>query len=880
MTPERWEQIRDVLDGALNLAPDERSAFLDRACSSDPSLRNEVEVLLAQNAHVPSDFLQSSAMAEFIGAEMDDIDSSAATLKEGQEFAQRFRLIRQLGEGGMGQVWLAEQTFPVRRQVALKMIKAGMYDEAVVERFQSERQSLAIMDHPAIAKVFDAGTTPQGQPYFVMEYVPGLPITEYCDQKKLAISNRLELFIETCEGVQHAHQKAIIHRDLKPANILVVEVDGKPVPRIIDFGLAKAATQPIAGNARKTQLGNLVGTPGYMSPEQADANVLDIDTRTDVYSLGVVLYVLLSGREPFESKQGQKQPLDELLRRLREDEPPRPSTKVSSDRHSLDAIAAARSIEPGQLTRVLRGDLDWITMKALEKDRSRRYGAPSDLAADIRRYLDHEPVLARPASAAYRSGKFVKRHKFALAVASVFALMVLAGAVAIVREAQIARMQAARAERRFNDVRTLANSLLFDVYDSIQDLPGSTPARRIVADRALHYLDTLSQESAGSPDLERELATAYERVGDVQGNPYFPNLGDTAGAIQSYRKALRIRLDLAGEHPRAFPDQAALVATYMNLGPALENNLDFTAAMDTYRKAYAVATTWAADRKDDPQAQETLAGVCFSLAILLADQGDVAGSLNYYRKSAAIREAIRGGSTALRDQVQTRLAGVYGYMAGDLSLQGDFASAIALQSKAHAILAAQLAADSQNSQLREFLLQSEYWAAKYSEQKGDYRQAISNYREAFAGYQKLNAADPRDALAMRYLGLCEMGMGNSLASSGNVDQGIQHGRQAVQIFAALTSAGRGSTSVSILALAHSQSALANDFMRLAARPASAESDSIANWRTARYWFQQSLNQLQTLKQRNLLAPYDLSEPDRVAREVANCDANLKRFARQ
>jgi non-specific serine/threonine protein kinase/serine/threonine-protein kinase len=877
MTPGRWEQIRDVLEKALELAPEQRSAFLDEACSSDPSLRKEVEVLLASSANVPSGFLQSSAMAEFISTEIDGINS-AAVLEEGQEFAQRFRLIRRLGEGGMGQVWLAEQTFPVRRQVALKMIKAGMYDEAVVDRFQSERQSLAIMDHPAIAKVFDAGTTPEGQPYFVMEYVPGSPITEYCDRKKLAIRDRLELFIETCEGVQHAHQKAIIHRDLKPANILVVEVDGKPVPRIIDFGLAKAITHLIAGDARKTQFGNLVGTPGYMSPEQADVNVRDIDTRSDVYSLGVVLYVLLSGREPLESKQGQKQQLDELLRKLREDEPPSPSTKVSGNRHSSSAIAEARGTEPRQLSRMLRGDLDWITMKALEKDRSRRYGAPSDLAADIRRYLNHEPVLARPASAAYRSGKFVKRHKFALAVASVFALMVLAGAVAIVREAQIARMQEARAERRFNDVRSLSNSLLFDVYDSIQDLPGSTPARRIVADRALHYLDTLSQESAGSPDLERELATAYERVGDVQGNPFLANLGDTAGAIQSYRKALRIRLDLAGDHPRAFSDQAALVATYMDLGLALENNLDFTAAKDAYRKAYAIANVWAADRKDDPQAQETLAGVCFSLAILLADQGDVTGSLNFYRKSAAIRESITGGSKAFRDQVQTRLAGVYGYMAGDLSLQGELASAIALQGKTHAILAAQIAADPQNSQLREFLLQSEYWTANYSERKGDYRQAISNYREAFAGYQKLSTVDPRDALAMRYLGLCEMGMGNSLFALGDAVQGIQHGRQAVQILGVMASAGRGSPSISLLALAHSQSALANDYKRLAARPVVSESEAIANWSTARYWFQQSLNQLQTLKQRNLLAPYDLSEPDRVAREVANCDVNLKRLA--
>ena len=334
MTPERWEQIRDVLEKALELTPEQRSAFLDGACSSDPSLRKEVEALLAHSANVPSGFLQSSAMAEMISAELEGV-SSVAALEAGQEFAQRFHLIRKLGEGGMGQVWLAEQTFPVRRQVALKMIKAGMYDEAVVERFQAERQSLAIMEHPAIAKVFDAGTTPQGQPYFVMEYVPGLPITEYCDQKKLTIRDRLELFIEACEGVQHAHQKAIIHRDLKPANILVVEVDGKPVPRIIDFGLAKAVTHAIAGDARKTQFGNLVGTPGYMSPEQADVNVQDIDTRTDVYSLGVVLYVLLSGREPLESKQGQKQQLDELLRKLREDEPPRPSTRIGGDRHSL-----------------------------------------------------------------------------------------------------------------------------------------------------------------------------------------------------------------------------------------------------------------------------------------------------------------------------------------------------------------------------------------------------------------------------------------------------------------------------------------------------------------------------------------------------------------
>src|SRR5579863_1408783 len=258
MTPERWQQIRDVLEKVLELAPAQRSAFLDQACSSDQSFRQEIETLLALSPNVRSSFLESEQFADRLGADSNG-NGFAGSVEPGQVFAQHFRLTHKLGEGGMGQVWLAEQTSPVRRQVAVKLIKAGMYDEAVVRRFQAERQSLAIMDHPAIAKVFDAGTTLQGQPYFVMEYVPGLPITEYCDQRKLRIRDRLELFIEACEGVQHAHQKAVIHRDLKPANILVVEVDGKPVPRIIDFGLAKAATLRSEDQSLFTQVGHFVG---------------------------------------------------------------------------------------------------------------------------------------------------------------------------------------------------------------------------------------------------------------------------------------------------------------------------------------------------------------------------------------------------------------------------------------------------------------------------------------------------------------------------------------------------------------------------------------------------------------------------------------------
>ena len=292
-----------------------------------------------------------------------------------------------------------------------------MVDSSVVQRFKAERQSLAIMDHPAIAKVFDAGATPQGRPYFVMEYVPGLPITDYCDERKLGIQARMALFIQTCDGVQHAHQKGVIHRDLKPANVLVVEVDGKPTVRIIDFGLAKAIA-PAAGEAQMTQFALFAGTPGYMGPEQLAAGSSDVDTRTDVYSLGVILYVLLAGSTPLDAKRWRDKPLDELLRHLREDEPEMPSSCFQDE--ASRAIAEARGEDRKKLARQLRGDLDAITMQALAKDRSLRYASPSELAADLKRFLAHVPIAARPASAGYQMRKYVRRHRLAVGGAGLF----------------------------------------------------------------------------------------------------------------------------------------------------------------------------------------------------------------------------------------------------------------------------------------------------------------------------------------------------------------------------------------------------------------------------------------------------------------------------
>ena len=402
----------------------------------------------ATDVHQVFDELESANVSVSLTAGSMPNISNARTFAEGMVISDRYSLETKLGEGGMGEVWIANQSQPVVRKVAIKLIKSGMDSNAVIARFELERQSIAIMEHPNIARVFDAGVTSNGSPFFAMEWVDGLPLDQYCDEKMLSPTERLKLFLPICQAVQHAHQKGIVHRDLKPTNIIVAEVDGNAIPKVIDFGVAKATNSNPIDASMATQLGTVVGTLAYMSPEQAGMTDIDIDTRSDIYSLGVVLYELLTGLRPIETQRLQVAGLPELVRVIQEEEPSRPSAKLSSH-DSLPSLASARSVDPKKLTSILRGELDWIVMKCLEKERDRRYETCTSLARDIQRYLVNEPIEARPPSASYLFGKFLKRNKATVAAATAVFLALIAGiagtSVGLIRAEQ-ARQDAVAAQ--------------------------------------------------------------------------------------------------------------------------------------------------------------------------------------------------------------------------------------------------------------------------------------------------------------------------------------------------------------------------------------------------------------------------------------------------
>jgi non-specific serine/threonine protein kinase/serine/threonine-protein kinase len=530
----------------------------------------------------------------------------------------RYHLLQKIGEGGMGEVWLAEQKEPVRRRVALKLIKAGMNSREVIARFESERQALAVMDHPAIARVLDADSTPEGAPYFVMEYVAGVPITTYCDQHRLTMRERLELFIQVCEGVQHAHQKAIIHRDLKPSNILVTEGSGKAAPKIIDFGVAKALTQKLTADTLFTRVGALVGTPEYMSPEQALSSGEDIDTRADVYSLGIILYELLVGGPPIDLK---KIAFDEFLRRLRDEDPPKPSTRIRTQAPATSTeLAHRRQTESRALAKQMRGDLDSIALKVLEKDRSRRYGTPAELAADIGRYLNNEAVLAVPPSATYRARKFARRHRGGLLVACAFAAVLIAATVVSFRQTLRANREAAVAQA-VSDF--LQHDLLGQASAANQSGPGTRPDPDLKVRAAL---DRAAARVAGKFDWQPETEAAIrETIGDA-----YLDLGLYPEARKQLEGALELNRKMLGPgSPKTLRSLHRLAYLAVRQGRFPEAESLYSQALETCRRVLG------------PKHRETLSAMS-GLALIYQSESKFAQAEVLNRQALDIRRRLYG----------------------------------------------------------------------------------------------------------------------------------------------------------------------------------------------------------------------------------------------
>ncbi len=503
------ERVSEIFLRAVDLPLEEREAYLCEACRGDRGLRAEVESLLSDDGKTP-DVLKSGALDRRIQSELERAPTRVGGC----------HIVAKIGEGGMGVVYRAEQEHPVRRRVAIKLIRRGFETDRVIARFESERQALALMSHPGITQVYDAGVTEDGRPYIVMEYVDGLPITDYCDRHLLGIPERLRLFIDVCEAVQHAHHKTVIHRDIKSSNILVTQRSGRPLPKIIDFGVAKA-TEQRRSEQNLTESGQFVGTPEYTSPEQAEVNEGRVDTRTDVYSLGVVLYELLAGAQPFDPDELRRGTLDEIRRRIREDDPPKPSSRLA-DLPDREKVAVARRCNARALVRRLSNDLDWITMRAMEKDPDRRYSSPKELAEDLRRQLREEPVLAGPPSWVYRTKKLVRKHRIGVTFAATLALLLVGAAAVLLVQLQRVALEKNRADVAAQQATQKAEAArqVSDFLVGIFDLAPDREAARRQIDAAVRKVEhDVRVRPEQRARLLYPLGRIYDNLGFAEGTP-------------------------------------------------------------------------------------------------------------------------------------------------------------------------------------------------------------------------------------------------------------------------------------------------------------------------------------------------------------------------
>jgi serine/threonine protein kinase len=645
---------------------EERRAYLDQACGSELGLREHVEKLLHsldENSSCPN---RSVVTLDTGNVEPRRGLTGHAPLMPTPEMAGSrigpYKLLQQVGEGGMGVVFMAEQQEPVRRMVALKVIKAGMDSGQVIARFEAERQALALMEHPNIAKVLDANKTENGRPYFVMELVKGVPITKYCDEQRLTLRQRLELFVPVCQAIQHAHQKGIIHRDIKPSNVLVTVYDGKPAPKVIDFGVAKAMGQKLTERTLFTGFGGVIGTLEYMSPEQAEFNALDIDTRSDVYSLGVLLYELLTGTTPLTRPRLKNAAFTEVLRWIREEEAPRPSTRLSATKESLASVSAQRQMEPTALVQAMRGEMDWIVMKALEKDRTRRYETASSLARDIERYLADEPVEAGPPSATYRLRKLAWKHRRGLATAAALLMLLVVGTIvstALAVWAMRAEQQARTAEADAKEQRDKALAAEKETRRSEED---AKAVLRFFQDKVLSAGRPEGQEGglgntvtlrkavdAAEPEIVKSFADrplVEAAIRNTLGTTYW-YLGEYPEAIKQYQRAATLRESkLGADHADTLDSRDSLGEAYLSAGRVADAIRLFEQNLKQRQELFG------ADHPDTTTSRD-------HLALAYQESGRVAEAVPLHEQNLKQREAHLGTDHPDTFAVRNNLANAY-----------------------------------------------------------------------------------------------------------------------------------------------------------------------------------------------------------------------------
>jgi serine/threonine protein kinase len=684
MRPEA-HSIESILAAAVEIpSAAQRSQYVNQACAGDAELKRLVEELI-ENHFQAGSFLESPAAAQ-VATLAEPIGERPGTI------IGPYKLLEQIGEGGFGVVFMAEQLEPIRRKVALKVLKPGMDSRQVIARFEAERQALALMDHPNIAKVLEAGQTANGRPYFVMDLVKGLPITAFCDQGQLTPRERLELFLHVVQGVQHAHQKGIIHRDIKPSNVLVTLHEGTPLVKVIDFGIAKALGQQLTDKTLFTGFAQMIGTPLYMSPEQAALSNVDVDTRSDIYSLGVLLYELLTGTTPFDNERLRQVGYDEMRRIIREEEPPRPSTRISTLGQAATTLSTQRQSDPRRLSRLFRGELDWVVMKALEKDRNRRYETASAFAADVQRYLADEPVLACPPSVRYRLGKFVRRHKGQVTAAAAMLALLLAGTAVSTWQA----VRATRAERQTSaalDQVTAAHTETREALDALTDdvvetmftkQPELDETQTAFLRKVLGFYEAFTQQSAETAEARFLRAKGYFKVAHLRGL-----LGEHAAAVAGYRQAEGLLEALAAEFPDAADYRHKLARTEGNMAVELAKLGKEGEAETALRKGIDLRTRLADAFPGDLQYRLELANNYNDLGFLRELQHRYPEADAAYRQALGLKEKLVADAGA-EPKYRLELALTLGVTGQLLRKQGKFAESEQLYRQALQIQQEQL----------------------------------------------------------------------------------------------------------------------------------------------------------------------------------------------